>query len=160
MLNILLFDIVVGSKWLFQVRSNNHSRSLCGCSSDKQHYTTSIVLVSCFQETDSDAHGDASATLGSLICGHWPGVTLKLLQNRRQGVLALLDGQQEARVATWRKGCWLSWSNRLLRSHRLCSKSEHFLNLFAGVILVAAEHVRLWALAVSQLVHLSLIVKE
>lgn len=141
MLDVLFFNVVVGTQWLLEIGSNNHSWALGSSSTNKQHDTSSIVLIGGLQESNGNTHGNTGAALRTLVCGHGPRVTLELLQDRGQRVLALLDGQQEARVTAGGEGGGLSRADGLLGSHRLGRESKHILNLFRGVVFVAAEDI-------------------
>lgn len=141
MLDVLLFNVVVRTQWLLEIGSDNHSWAFGSSATHKQHDASAIVLICGLQESDGNTHGDTSAALRTLVCSNGPRIALELFQDRGKCVLALLDGQQEARVAAGCEGSGLSRADGLLGPHRLSRESKHILNLFRGVILVAAEDV-------------------
>src|SRR4051794_20038930 len=77
----LLLNIVVRPERLLEVRSDHRSRAFRWGSSDKEHHTTTVVLVCGLQESNSYAHSNTCATQRTLVCGDWPGIALKLFQD-------------------------------------------------------------------------------
>lgn len=82
MLDILLLNVVMGAEGLLKIGSDDHSRTFGSSTSDEEHNTSTVVLVSGLQKTDSNTHGNTCAALRTLIGGNGPGITLKLLQDR------------------------------------------------------------------------------
>lgn len=100
------------------------------------------------EERDGDTHGDTSAAERTAVVGDGPRVALQVLENAGELELGGRDGQEEFRGS--RSGHGLAGAR-----HRAVGRveTEHVGNLLGGVLLGAAEHVRLGAVGVGKLVN-------
>lgn len=152
-LDVIPVNIMMGTNRFLQLGRNNVARPFRGWTTGEGHDAPSGILERSLQQPNGDAQSNTSAAKGSLVVGHGPGIALQLFEDVGYLELGLLDGQQETRRRTKGRAIWL-----LLRDPRphAASKTQHLLHLSGTVLLVAAEHVGLGALGVSEFVNLGL----
>jgi len=154
-LDVVAVDVVVGADGLTQLRANHHSRSLGRWATGEEHDARSgATEAASLEEASCNTQSNSRTPQRTLVVGHWPGVSLELLERIRELELTLSDGQNEARGGGSHGGWWLSGSRLHARARGHLTKANHLLDLLGRVVLAAAEDVRLGALGVAQLVHL------
>lgn len=152
-LDIVPVNIMMRADRFLQLGGNNIARTFGGCTTGEGHDTGTGVLEGGFQQANCNAQSNTSATKGSLVVCHGPGITLHLLEDVGDLELGLLHRQEEPRSWTKRRTGGL-----LLRETRANagSKAEHLLDLLGGVVFVALEHIGLGAFGVAELMNLGL----
>jgi hypothetical protein len=141
---------------LLELRTNDHTGALCGWATREQHDARTGLTVTELEQASGDAQRNTSTPQRALVVRNGPGVALQLLKSVGQLELALRDGQEEAcvdvahghlRAAGLLGHVWAGGS---------LSEAKHIVDLLCGVVLAAAEDVRLGAFGVAKLVYLGL----
>lgn len=156
-LDVVAINVVVRSDGFSELDGGDHARALGGRTAGKEHDAGACAREAGLEKAGGHAEGDAGASLGSLVVGDGPRVSLEALQNAGQTVLALAYGQQEASASGERRG--LSRGARCRSNGGVHGgvEAKHVLDLLGTVVLGASEHVGLGALGVAQLMDLGLL---
>ena len=162
-LDIVLLNVVMRANPLTQLGRHDLARALRTRATAEQHHTRTRVLERALKQADGHTQCRTCAALRSLVIRHGPWVTLQLLKNARELVLALRHRQHEARrtdLATCRRTRlrgWTAWrcrTSQVGRWARAGREAQHVLNLLGRVVLRATEHIALGTAFVAKLVHL------
>ena len=78
-LDIVSLDVVMGTDWLSEFRSDYHSGTLGARTTGEEHDSASGSCEGCLQKPDSDTQGHARAPERTLVVGNWPRILLELL---------------------------------------------------------------------------------
>jgi hypothetical protein len=141
---------------LLQLRTNNHTGALCGWATREQHDARTGLAVTELEQASGNAQRNTSAPQRALVVGNGPGIALQLLKSVGQLELALRDGQEEACVDVAHGHLRSAGLLRHVRAGSSLSEAKHVVDLLCGVVLAAAEDVRLGAFGVAKLVYLGL----
>jgi hypothetical protein len=141
---------------LLELRANDHTGALGGWATREQHNAGTGLAVTELEQTSGDAQRDASTPQRALVVGDWPRIALQLLKSVCQLELALRDGQEEACVDVAHGHLRSAGLLGHVRAGSSLSEAEHVVDLLCGVVLAAAEDVRLGAFGVAKLVYLGL----
>lgn len=90
-LNIIPVDIVVGTHWLLQLRSNDVTGAFSSGTAGENHDATTSVLEGCLEQANSNTQSHTSASEGSLVIGNGPRITLQLFKDIGDLELGLLN---------------------------------------------------------------------
>lgn len=136
--DVVTINIVVRTKRLPQLRTDNQTRSLGGGATREQHDASTCILEGGFKQTNSNAESNTGTSQRSLVVGNRPRVTLQLLQDLGDLEISLRDGEKEARGGALRsRGATMLLLD--VGAKARSKQSEHLLHLFRRVILAAAE---------------------
>jgi hypothetical protein len=144
------------SNSLLQLGANDHTRTLGGRATREQHDARTSLAVAEFKQASGNAQGDTGAPQRALVVGNGPGIPLQLLERGGQLELALRDGQEEACVDVAHGHLRSAGLLGHVRSGSGLPETKHVVDLLCGVVLAAAEDVRLGAFSVAKLVYLGL----
>jgi hypothetical protein len=141
---------------LLELRTNDHTGALCGWATREQHDARTGLTVTEFEQASGDAQRNTSTPQRALVVRNGPGVALQLLKSVGQLELALRDGQEEACVDVAHGHLRSAGLLGHVRSGSGLPETKHVVDLLCGVVLAAAEDVRLGAFGVAKLVYLGL----
>ena len=120
---------------LSKFRADDCTWALCRRAATEEHDSTSCVLETRLQQTDSHTQCNPGTSQRSLIADYWPRILLQGFQHIGKLEFGLLNRQQETRLRSHRWRC-TAWQGLLhAGSHSTRDDAQHFLNLFRVVLL-------------------------
>jgi hypothetical protein len=91
-LDVIPVNVVVGTHWLLQLRSNDVTRAFRSGTAGENHDAPTSVLEGCLEQANSNTQSHTSASEGSLVIRNGPRISLQLFEYIGDLELGLLNG--------------------------------------------------------------------